>query len=150
MKLTLIYEVNITKTNTAGKIGKAIGGEVLGAVAGAIPGVETAKTVGKLTLKIIDLIKNKKRADKLIMQAMSLPDSDRDELNIFDIDDNLWGPDGLLSEQSQTQVFNLVQKELAIYIAKQATLPPNFANAIAIKFIQSKIKPNSPKNSQAQ
>ena len=140
MKLSSIIEANIARPGTAAGIGKAIGGEIASAATDEIPGMPTAKAAGRLTLAIIKMLKHKKRATKWILQAMSLPDSDRDELNIFDIDDDLWGPDGLLSEQSKTQILDLVEKELNVYVAKRATLPPNFANTLAIKFVQSKLK----------
>ena len=163
MKLSLISETNLVRTNTARKIGKAVGieggkavaGHALGAAAGVIGGV-TAGPIGlavgaaatKLTWQIINFVKNKKRADHLIMQAMSLPDSDRDELNIFDIDDNLWD-DGILNKEAINEIHKIVKTELVKYVAKGATLPPDFANAIAIKFVQSKIKPNATQSVQA-
>jgi len=138
MKLLSIYETDITKTKTASKIGTELGKGALDVVSD-LTGLGLAKKAGEMTMTIISLLKTKKDASKLIMKAMSLPDSDREELNIFDIDDNLWGPDGILNEKSQTDIFKLVKARLDILVKKGNNLPKNFANNIAIKYVKSKI-----------
>ena len=140
MKLALISEVDITKTGTAGKIGTEIGKSALGAAVDLVPGAGLAEKAGKLTMKIIELVKTKRDAQKLMMQAMSLPDNDREELNIFDIDDNLWGPEGILNDHSKAKILKLVKTKLGELIRTKGTLPPDFANKIAITFIKSKLK----------
>jgi hypothetical protein len=139
MKLTTIYEADITRADYS-SLGKEVGSAAADVAKSFIPGAELAERAGKLTMEIVNLVKNKKRATRLIKQAMTVPDNQREDLNIFDIDDDLWGPDGILSQHAQREIFNLVERALTDYVERKQTLPPNFANEIAITYIRSKTK----------
>lgn len=133
----MIFEADITKGPS---VGRAVGKAALGTAASFVPGAEVIERAGALTIQIVKLLKSKKDAKNLILKAMSLPDSDREDLNIFDIDDDLWGRNGILSEKAKAEIYDLVKKTLDNYVAKGTTLPPNFANSIAVKYVQSKLK----------
>ena len=71
---------------------------------------------------------------------MALPDNSRDGLNAFDIDDALWGNDGMLHQKAQDEVFRLVQTKLQEHVDNNEQLPQNFSNNIALAYIKAKAK----------
>ena len=139
MKLSSINEADITKTSTPG-LGKAVVGAATDVASSIIPGADIANKVAQISMAIIKLIKSKNDASKLIKQAMALPDNSRDDLNAFDIDDTLWGNDGILHQKAQDEVFRLVQTKLQEHVDNNEQLPQNFSNNIALAYIKAKAK----------
>ena len=139
MELSLINETDITKTRSSG-LGKSIAGAATDVASSIIPGADIANKVTQISMAIIRLIKTKRDASKLIKQAMALPDNSRDGLNAFDIDDALWGNDGMLHQKAQDEVFRLVQTKLQEHVDNNEQLPQNFSNNIALAYIKAKAK----------
>lgn len=151
MKLRLIIEANLAtpagqsaggRTGaTTADLAKAAGKKAAQTAAEFIPGAATVASIGETAAQIFSLLKNRQKATNFIAQAMSFPDNQREQLNLFDVDDAMWDPKtGVLSNQAKLEIIGIVERDLAKYLGQNQTPPANFANNIAIQYLKSKAR----------